>query len=202
MALFPCAKTQHHTAETIDASHRTRWPGFTSQVYRNAHGMLYHVGYHQVVDLERETITRTRAFNEEGAHCIGMNRSSIGTLIIGNYDTCSGEIIPQEKEWLLAKAWDNVKEECPHLTIQDNVPHRTYASKSCYGDSLSDRYIQDVLMRQETAQDNEEKEKEYLHIVSLQKEIIELLQTQVALLIQKISGRRLSLRELKPRPKI
>ena len=73
--LFPCAGTQHHNVNIVDNAHRQRWPGFTSQVYKNINGQFYHVGYHLVIDLNKETITQTRAFYEEGAHCIGMNQS-------------------------------------------------------------------------------------------------------------------------------
>lgn len=199
-AIDPCARTQHHNADIIDASHKTRWPGFTSQVYRNSRGELYHCGYHLVIDLNAGTITQTRAFNEEGAHCVGKNRSSIGVLIIGNYDKCSGEIIRKDQEYLIANAWDRIKEAYPNIKVSDNVPHRTYATKSCYGDSLTDMYIQNLIVGAETVQDDEEKQNEVLHIQTLQEQIIELLTRLVAILQSQATGKRLSLRELHRRP--
>jgi len=193
----PCAPTQRHTADIVDSSHTDRWPGFTSRVYKNSVGEFFHVGYHLVIDINDETIIRTRAFSEEGAHCIGMNRSSIGILIIGNYDACSGEKIPKEKEWLIATAWDMIKGEYPLLTVQDNVPHRKYASKSCYGNSLDDVYVQNVIMRSKTVQDQPEKQEELLRINSMQQDIIDAYRQIVALLVQRLSGKRLSLKEVR-----
>lgn len=196
MALFACAKTQHHTADIIDNSHKTRWPGFVSLVHKNSRGIGWHVGYHLVIDIKNETITQTRAFTEEGAHCIGKNRSSIGILIIGNYDKCSGEEIPKEKEYLLVQAWEMAKAAYPFLTIQDNVPHRTYASKSCFGDSLSANYVQQLITAAKTVQPGDEKQKELLYIKTLREEIVELLTVYIALLTQRLSKKRLSLREV------
>ena len=166
-ALSPCAGTQHHNVDIIDNSHQSRWPGFTSQVYKNSRGEHYHVGYHLVIDFDNETITRTRAFSEEGAHCIGKNLSSVGVLMIGNYDECSGEEIPSEKEYLIVQAWEMIKEELPHLTIPKNNPHRKYASKSCFGDSLADNYVQNVILAGETTQPVEDKQEEIMHIETL-----------------------------------
>lgn len=200
-ALFPCTQTQHHNVDIIDQAHRERWPGFTSQVYKNSQGEYYHVGYHLVIDLINGTITRTRAFYEEGAHCVGKNRSSIGVLIIGNYDKCSGEVIPADKEYLIGMAWDIIKREYPAFKISDNGPHRKYASKSCYGDSLTDKYIQEVLLRSNTVQPPEEKEKEILEIETIQQEIIRLLTMLLSRLQTRATGKRLSLRELRRRPR-
>lgn len=190
-----CTPTQHHGVDIVDAAHKQRWPGFTSQKYRNAMGELYHVGYHQVVDLKNSVVIPTRLFTEEGAHCVGMNLSSVGTLIIGNYDKCSGENIPPEKEHLIYEAWKNIKNAAPHLTIADNVPHRKYAPKSCFGDSLPDDYVQQVIRRQIPPSDaiiNDEAEKR----MKLQRTLITLLQRYVALLTQRLSGKRLSAREI------
>lgn len=197
MGSDPCAGTKHHTADIVDAHHKTRWPGFTSQVYKNSRGEFFHCGYHLVIDTMNDTITQTRAFSEEGAHCIGMNRSAIGVLILGNYDKCSGESIPDEKKELFGQAWDMCKKAYPSLTIKDNVPHRKYATKSCYGDSLDDLYIQNALVAANTAQDYTQKEKELMRINSIQKDLIEAMWSIITALTQQVSGKRLSLREVK-----
>ena len=196
MGSDPCAGTKHHTADIVDTHHKTRWPGFTSQVYRNSQGDLFHCGYHLVINTMNDTITKTRAFSEEGAHCIGMNRSAIGILILGNYDNCSGETIPEEKKDLFGQAWDMCKEAYPSLTIQDNVPHRKYSAKSCYGDSLDDMYIQNALLAANTHQARTQKEEELMRINSMQKDVIEALWGIIAVLMQQLSGKRLSLREV------
>ena len=192
----PCAKTQHHNVDIINEAHKQRWPGFTSQKYRNAMGELFTIGYHQVIDFNNNIVVRTRDFAEEGAHCIGMNRSSIGTLMIGNYDGCSGEYVPPEKEHLIYEAWKNIKAFAPHLTLIDNVPHRKYATKSCFGDSLPDDYVQQVILRQMPHVDVIIDAEEEKRVASLQKALIELLQRYIALLTQRMTGKRLSAREI------
>ena len=188
----PCAKTQHHNVDIINEAHKQRWPGFTSQKYRNAMGELYTIGYHQIIDIVNNKIIQTRDFGEEGAHCISQNRSSIGTLIIGNYDKCSGEYIPEDREHLIYEAWKNIKAYAPHVTINDNYPHRKFSSKSCFGNSLPDDYIQKIIRKftplAEVRPVDEEK-------VKFQKQLIILLEQFIALLTMKISGKRLSGRE-------
>ena len=86
------------------------------------------------------------------------------------------------------------KEYNSNLLISDNVPHRTYASKSCYGDSLSDDYIQGVITKKSSTEDvtiNNDKEERR----SFMKKKLDLLRQIVALLTQKLSQKRLSLRE-------
>lgn len=183
MNLFPCAGTKHHTVDIIDEAHKVRWPGFTSRVCVNSKGQYYHVGYHLVIDFNNKKVTQTRGFNEEGAHTIGMNLSSIGVLMIGNYDTCSGEEITFEDEKLIREAYTMIKMRFPHMKLSDNEPHRRYASKSCYGNGLRDSYIQYVLGMGVEA-------------IEQQKALIVLLQQLVAKLLQQLANKRLSLREI------
>ena len=192
---FPCASTQHHTVDIVNQAHKKRWPGFTSQVYKNVKEEPYHVGYHLVIDLINEIITQTKAFHEEGAHCIGMNKSSIGVLIIGNYDTCSKDFIPKDKKWLIVKAWKICEEYAPYLLLKDNVPHRKYATKSCYGNSLTDDYIRNVILRDMTIDEASRDGAREQHITTLTNTLIELIEQYIILLTQRLSKKRLSLRE-------
>lgn len=174
-----CASTQHHTVETIDEWHKKLWPGFTSKLFG------YHVGYHLVIDFTHNTITQCRGFNEEGAHTIGMNTSSIGICMIGNYDKCSGDQIPQRGHELIREAWAMCKKAAPHLKISDNVPHRRYSKKSCFGDSLPDGFVQEILGGTATEK------------ITLQEQVIDLLRQLIALLALQVTGKRLSAREIK-----
>ena len=194
-AASPCTPTRHHTVDIIDTAHKSRWPGFTSRVFKDRWGNFFHCGYHRVLDFEKRLKTATRGFYEEAAACIGMNRSAVQVLMIGNYDRCSGEEITKRDEEMIYQQWKEIKEEFPHLTIADNVPHRKYASKSCFGNSLSDNYIQQAIRRQMSESEATENDEHAKQVETLRKLLIELLQRYIAMLTQQLSGRRLSLRE-------
>lgn len=128
----PAADTSKHTAETIDRYHATRWPGFTSQLYKNKKGEFYHCGYHFVIEKDG-TIVQTRGIGEEGAHCVGHNTSSIGIVLTGNFDVT----LPTEKQEQAFRVLFS------RLGISPNeiFPHRKFATKSCYGKRLSDGHF-------------------------------------------------------------
>ena len=188
------ASTQHHDVYVIDGHHKTLWPGFTSKRYKNSKtGEYFHCGYHFVIDVTQQKITQTRALYEEGAHCIGKNRSSIGVLIIGNYDK-GVDILPEEANELIYEVWQKIKQVYPELVIADNLPHRKYATKSCYGNSLSDTFIQTIIkensQRNELVVDNMSEQDKAIFA-----KIMDRLERVVSKLTQIVSRRRLSLRE-------
>ena len=97
--------------------------------------MGWHVGYHYVIEYNGK-VTKTRTHDEEGAHTIGMNKSSIGVCFMGNFD-----LIYPSKEQI--EAWEELyvklQKEYPGLPCR---PHRHYASyKSCHGKLLPDDYF-------------------------------------------------------------
>lgn len=119
----------HHTVADVDNWHRARWPGFVSR-------RGYHVGYHHVIHSDGTT-TQTRDHDEEGAHCIGMNRSSIGVCFMGNFDLH----MPTQAQ---LQAWDSLYSSL--LKAYPGIPtrpHRAYANKSCHGRLLSDDFFAD-----------------------------------------------------------
>jgi len=124
-ALFP------HTALDVDDWHKERWPGFTSNVYKNARGEYYHAGYHFIFDKDG-TVTQTRSISEEGAHCIGQNTSSIGVCFLGHFDH-EQPTAAQIKAW---RTW--YKQYGNGMPV---YPHRMYANKSCHGLLLPDDYF-------------------------------------------------------------
>ena len=124
----------HHSASPattkvgdIDRWHTARWPNFISR-------RGYRVGYHYVIEADGTTI-QTRDHDEEGAHVIGMNRSSIGICIVGNFN-----LTEPTKEQLTA--WyglhAKLKKEFGDLPIR---PHRAYARTDCFGKKLPDDYF-------------------------------------------------------------
>ncbi len=117
-----------HTVRDVDNWHRQRWSGFTSRAG-------WHVGYHIVIETDG-TVTQTRQFDEEGAHTIGMNRSSIGVCFMGNFDLHYPSDA-QLQSWY--KVYEKIQSQFPGIPCK---PHRAYASyKSCHGKLLPDDYF-------------------------------------------------------------
>ena len=143
----PLASTKHHTAEIIDNSHRNRWPGFTSNVYANRLGQFFHVGYNTVIEATTKKRVKTREYGEETAAAIGYNTGWIHVVVTGNYDK-GADVWDQEVDRLVIDEWNAIKTAYPYLKISDNVPHRKYARKSCFGNSLPDNHIQLILATQ------------------------------------------------------
>lgn len=116
-----------HTVFDVDNWHRSRWPGFVSR-------KGWHVGYHYVIERDGR-VHQTREHNEEGAHTLGMNKSSIGVCFMGNFDI----EYPTNKQ---IEAWEalyiKLQKEYPNIPSR---PHRAYAYKSCHGKLLPDDYF-------------------------------------------------------------
>lgn len=128
------ASSTNYTVAQMDNDHRLRWPGFVSR-------RGYHVGYHFVIDAFGN-VTRTRDMDEEGAHCIGQNTSSIGVCFIGNGDVHE-PTRAQINAWI--KLYDAITKAYPNITSDDIYPHRKWANKTCHGKLLHDRYYADLV---------------------------------------------------------
>lgn len=117
----------HHTHEDVNQWHRERWPNFRSR-------MGYWVGYHYVINRDG-TVVQTRHHDEEGAHCLGMNRSSIGVCFMGNFD----KNLPtpaQENAWI--QLYDKLRGDYPDIPT---APHRAFQDRTCHGTRLSDDHF-------------------------------------------------------------
>lgn len=123
-----------HRVDDVNNWHYDRWPTFMSRRGFNA-------GYHYVIDWDG-TLTQTRDHEEEGAHTIGMNTSSIGVCFMGNFDNH----YPSDKQmatwnWLYTQLRD-IYPDIP------TMPHRAYANKSCHGALLADDHFQFDMIKQ------------------------------------------------------
>jgi len=189
-----CASTAKHDVYIVDGWHKQMWHGFTSlKLRRPDNNELWHVGYHLVTNLDTGETIQTRDFREEGAHCIGMNTSSIGWLFIGNYTKCSADRIDaiMAKREFLNNAPGIMKDF--NIPIQNIVPHRHYTGKDCHGDQLPDDYFQHFL--------REKNEVGFVEAVELREKVVKIealvqsLQRLVAMLLSFWSKKRLALRE-------
>ena len=123
----PLADTSNHTVNHINEWHKKQWPDFVSL-------LGYHVGYHYFID-KNGGVTQTRMHSEEGAHTIGMNKSSIGVCFAGNFDVTR----PTARQMIAwNKLYKKLRKEYPGIPTR---PHRAYATKSCHGKLLGDNYF-------------------------------------------------------------
>lgn len=130
----PTVVITHHSAspntfthKDVDQWHKQRWPGFVSR-------LGFHVGYHYVIEANG-TIIQTRYHDEEGAHCIGMNRSSIGVCFMGNFNQ-TRPTTAQVNAWV--DLYAKLRTEYPDIPT---FPHRKYARTDCHGLLLGDDYF-------------------------------------------------------------
>jgi hypothetical protein len=116
-----------HTVKDVDRWHKDR------DFPKSRKGWF--VGYHYVIEKDG-TVTQTREHDEEGAHVVGMNRSSIGVCFMGNFD----KEMPTKEQ---TEAWIQLYNQL--RTIYPNIPtkpHRAFADRTCHGTLLSDNYFQ------------------------------------------------------------
>ena len=122
----PNADTSHHTFEIVDAYHKSLGWG--------------KIGYHYFIEKDGKT-TQGRGDKEEGAHTLGQNRTSLGICLAGNFDTYIPTTVQVEALKRL------LKEKCVQYSIPSSqvLPHRAFASKSCYGKKLSNTWGAELL---------------------------------------------------------
>lgn len=128
----PHADTSHHTFGVVDGWHKKLW-NFPSS-------LGHYIGYHYFID-SRGKVTQGRAHNEVGAHCIGYNDKSIGVCLAGNFDV---SLPTREQEEALRMLLVRLMSE-EHIHIENIVPHRTFAKKTCYGSLLMDDWAQELV---------------------------------------------------------
>lgn len=128
----PLANTSNHTAEMVNEWHRQLW-NFKSS-------LGWYAGYHYIIE-KTGKVVQCRADLEEGAHCKGYNRRSIGIALSGNFDST---VPTPEQEKSLKRLLETLtkKYNIPRWNV---VPHRKFANKTCYGRRLSDSWAADLL---------------------------------------------------------
>ena len=128
----PLVDTSGHTFETVNEYHRGLW-NFPSS-------LGFYIGYHYYIEKSGK-VTQGRADTDEGAHCIGKNKESIGICLAGNFDLT----VPTKEQVGALKELLSRKRVEWAVPIENIVPHRKFADKSCYGKNLSDDWCQGIL---------------------------------------------------------
>lgn len=128
----PFLDTSNQSFEVVNEYHRQLW-NFKSS-------LGYYIGYQYYIDKSGK-VTQGRSDTEEGAHTIGKNNESIGICVAGNFDLTFPT--PKQTEALKSLIGDKMKQY--GISINNVVPHRAFAVKTCYGRHLSDDWARKLV---------------------------------------------------------
>lgn len=122
----PLADTSSHTAAQVDAWHRAKgWDG---------------IGYNWFIEKDGKLV-KGRDESKAGAHTIGYNEQSIGICMAGNFDLT----LPIEGQKLTLASLLREKMTQYSIPLENIVPHRKFAVKSCYGNRLKEDWARSLL---------------------------------------------------------
>ena len=116
--ILHCSATKegkHFTVADIDRWHRAR--GFRC------------IGYHYVIYADG-SVHEGRPVSQEGAHCKGHNKHSIGICYMGGLDAqgCPKDTRTDKQREALRALVESLKEQYPNATVHG---HREFANKAC-----------------------------------------------------------------------
>jgi len=120
------------TIKQIDDYHKQKWPYFVSQ-------FGFWAGYHYIITKDGR-VTQTRPNDEEGAHTVGLNTSSIGICLTGNFSRKGKNGTPNEEQKI---SFANLASELMKkydIPLSRIVPHRVFGKTSCYGKNLMENW--------------------------------------------------------------
>lgn len=149
----------HHTGagnsfEIDNQWHKQRWPQFISE-------LGFWLGYHYWISRKGE-IKQARRTDREGAHCRGMNTSSIGIALQGNFS----EYYPTNEQKTALKGLLVELMRKYNIPLKRIVPHRFFSPTECFGKNLPNSFARD-LAAEETLKYNDEQ----LKVKLLEKQI-------------------------------
>lgn len=128
----PLQDSSNYTVAQCNQDHKVRF-NFKSK-------LGWYVGYQYFID-KFGTVTQCRLDDEEGAHTIGQNTSSIGICLAGNFDAT----LPTESQKTALKTLLEKKMAEYSIPVANIVPHRKFATKTCYGNKLVDDWAQKLV---------------------------------------------------------
>lgn len=167
------ADTSHHTIKEVDSWHRQR------NFIRSATG--HYCGYHYFITKSGE-LTQGRYDYEEGCHCIGMNTSSIGIGLAGNFSRGiwkeNHQPTEAQEKTLQKLLVEKMKEH--GIPVSHIVPHRFFSARECYGKNLDNEWGQRMA---KTGLEKENEISEEVKIKFLKKQIT-ILEQLIRLYIQ------------------
>lgn len=129
----PLQDSSNYTVEQCNQDHKIRFNFISS--------LGYYVGYQYFID-KYGMMTQTRSDTEEGAHTIGKNLESLGICLAGNFDAT----LPTDAQIITLKQFIKDKMAQYNIPIENVVPHRTFAVKTCYGKLLADDWARSLVV--------------------------------------------------------
>lgn len=127
----PLADTSHHTLESIKHWH-VKGRGWDD------------VGYHYVIEKDGR-LRKGRPEKMHGAHAKGYNTKSLGVCLSGNFDLT--EPTKEQAETLKGLLGDLRRRY--NIPVENIIPHRAVANKTCYGMNLKDNWAQQLSLESE-----------------------------------------------------
>ena len=128
----PLLDTSNFTFKQCDDLHKVRFNMLSE--------LGYYVGYHYFIEKDGK-LYQARKDNEEGAHTIGKNTSSLGICMAGNFDST----LPTEAQIKTLKDLVGRKMREYNIPVTNLYPHRKFAIKTCYGNRLTEKWIQEIM---------------------------------------------------------
>ena len=104
----------------------------------------YYIGYHYYISKDG-TIKQGRADTDEGAHTIGYNTQSLGICLAGNFDAT----LPTPAQESALRNLLTTLSTKYSIPLENIVPHRKFAVKTCYGNKLADNWASLLVMSKE-----------------------------------------------------
>lgn len=130
----PLQDSSNYTVAQCNQDHKVRF----NMLSRKG----FYVGYHYFID-KGGIITQTRFDDEEGAHTVGYNTSSLGICLAGNFDAT----LPTDAQVATLKQWLTDKSKQYNIAPSNIYPHRQFAQKTCYGKNLSDDWARNLIVK-------------------------------------------------------
>lgn len=122
----PLADTSNHTFEIVKQYHLSLgWED---------------IGYHFFID-KTGKLTKGRAENYHGAHTLGYNQKSLGICLAGNFDAT----LPTQEQTNTLKVLLTELRKKYNISLENIVPHRKFANKTCYGSKLPDTWARSLV---------------------------------------------------------
>lgn len=157
----PFASTQHLSVDTINTSHRERWPDFPSQYIPRSF-----IGYNLII-FDDGGWAQGRAVGESTAAVKGFNDTTLSICLAGNFSRIRGGTTPVDQPTraqkdtlrrLLKAAIDNTMPLLGIVVVPGTVlnfaipriqPHRAFGAPGgteCFGTALPDSWARDIII--------------------------------------------------------
>ena len=130
--LDPLADSSNYTFGQCNEDHRIKFNFISS--------LGYYVGYHYFIAKDG-SIKQGRADMDEGAHTIGQNSNSLSVCLAGNFD----RTMPTPAQISTLKVFLMAKMGQYNIPKERIVPHRKFATKTCYGNRLADSWARNLV---------------------------------------------------------